>query len=217
MFYQKLVFLIPTLTILDINVDSASSVAEIRARPTGMFAFLLSLIGFGKTYNYRIDAEGWTETTTSASGETHSFVPWTHISSCVFSISQFPILSFLFKKKAKVAITTDGGTAETILTQPSGNQLEWLKELYELISTLVREGGGVTAAAPPAGRRAPAADHQPAPHRAPAAAPAPAVAPASAEPKVCNCPHCNARMRVPANAVGKRATCPSCQQQFQLS
>src|SRR5262249_19887061 len=145
MFYQKFVFFIPTLTILEINVDSASSVAEIRARPKGFIPFLMSLIGFGKVYNFRIDTEGWTETTTSPSGETNTFVPWSHVSSCVFTVVQFPLLSFLFKKKAKVAIITDSGTAESILAQPAGNQLEWLKEVYEVISALLREGSGAAA------------------------------------------------------------------------
>ncbi len=206
-------FFIPTLTILDIEVDSASNVAEIRARPKGIWAALLSLIGFGKVYNYRIDAEGWSETMSGASGETSTFVPWNHVTSCVFGISKFPLLSFLFKKKAKVAIVTDGGTTEVLHVQPSGNQLEWLKELYEMTQNLVRTGGGSAPA--PAPRRAPA--HAPAEDSEPAPRRGGGAAPTSAEPKVYNCPHCNARMRVPATAVGKRATCPSCQQQFQLT
>jgi hypothetical protein len=212
--YYRFVF-VPTLTILDIEVDSASNLAEIRARPKGIWAALMSLIGFGKVYNYRIDGEGWAETVSGPGGETNTFVPWNHVTACVFGTSRFPILSFLFKKKARVSIISDGGTTEVIHAQPSGNQLEWLKELYEMIQALVRTGGGSAPAPAPAPRpshRAPAEDHEPAPRRAPAPAPA-----ASAEPKVYNCPHCNARMRVPATAVGKRATCPSCQQQFQLS
>jgi hypothetical protein len=251
--FQKL--FTPTLVLLDINVDSAAQVAQIRARRKGLIAFLMTLIGLGEVYDYHIDGEGWNKTTTSTSSESRIYIPWLHVSQCAFSIEKpliylivgiigllvglpmvlvpgikeaglgmlamgaiFLVYYFaLAKKKTSVGIVPDGGEHQTILAVATTNQLEWMKELYELVQTLARQSGGEGGAPARSSPRrapahAPAEDLEAAPRRAPAPAPA-----ASAEPKVYNCPHCNARMRVPATAAGKRATCPSCQQQFQLT
>jgi len=244
----------PTLVLLDINVDSAAQVAQIRARRKGLIAFLMTLIGLGEVYDYHIDGEGWNKTTTSTSSESRIYIPWLHVSQCAFSLEKplivlilgiigliiglptvfvikeaglgmlvmgaaFLVYYFaLAKKSTSVGIVPDAGEHQMILAVATTNQLEWMKELYELVQTLARQSGGVSGAPAPsaAPRRVPAhapvEDAEAAPRRAPAPAPA-----ASAEPKVYNCPHCNARMRVPASAAGKRATCPSCQQQFQLT
>src|SRR5262245_53386291 len=85
--YGRFVFL-PTLKTLDINVNSGSGLAEIRARPKGFLAFLLTLFGLGKIYNYLVNTEGWEETTTSAIEEVRTYVPWSHVSVCVFKVSK---------------------------------------------------------------------------------------------------------------------------------
>src|SRR5262249_59991397 len=84
----------------------------------------------------------------------------------------------LAKKKTSVGVVPDAGEHQTILAVATTNQLEWMKELYELVQTFARQSGGEGGA--PARPAAPRRGPRPAPHGGRGAAPPPAPAPAPA-------------------------------------
>src|SRR5262249_34903634 len=76
----------PTLTILSLDVNPASGSAEVKARPKGIWAAILNMIGFGKTYTFTVDALGFNETVAGPTSGTKTYTPWSHASSSVYQV-----------------------------------------------------------------------------------------------------------------------------------
>jgi hypothetical protein len=202
----------PMMDIERVDADPDGQRFRLKAMGGGAFARML---GFGSYATITVDETGFRLQKKKFGSDETTFVPRAKISSTVFMVMKpmewlgigmalLPIfgigliflIAYLFaKKRIIVGVLSDGHTLESVKLKAKPANIEDVREGMQILEELLMG----TAAAPPPSRSSENFE-----------APVAAVE----EKVVTYCPHCEAKMSLPASGIGRRVRCLSCREVF---
>ncbi len=242
------------LTITSLKANVSGQKAQIQARPSGIWATILHLLGLGSVHIYSISPAGFRKEIARFSGDHKVFVPRRHVSASVF-VSSKPVeylaiafafvifglgglgapgdgklvffligmavaagmvlVYFLTARRTTLGIITDAGTEESIRLKASGSDLEDLRDVIDIIETLIRTNEGDTSADKTESSESDRVRGKPRESASDWAGQAGGRSLAAVEDEIISCPHCGTRMQITAAHRGRQIRCPSCRDAFQ--
>lgn len=199
----------PMMDIERIDADPDERRFRLKATGGGGFARML---GLGSYATITVDETGFRMQKKKFGSDETTFVPRGKIAASVcmvmkplewlglgvtllpfFGIGLIFLIAYLFaKKRIIVGVLSDGGTMESVKLKAKAANLEDVHEGMRILEELLME----TAAAPRAN------------------SPSHSQPPAVEQKVVTYCPHCEAKMSLPASGIGRKVRCLSCREVF---
>jgi predicted Zn finger-like uncharacterized protein len=239
----------PALKIISVKVNTPALKAQVQARGAGFVAWLLHLLGLGRTYTLAISPVGFRKESSGFGGEDKIYIPRPHASVMNFKMAKpveylalgfillamgigafrlpaigtytglagiavavlLVLIYFLTGKRVILAVVPDSGTHEVSLKlKATGPQLDDLRDVVNVMETLIRSIETHAGGTPGPGRGAGSAEErsEPSSSRQPESR--------ADEAETVECPHCRSRMQITSAHRGKQVRCPSCKEIIQL-